>query len=63
MKIKFSGILTLVLLSACHTKKSIMLRNETNHAITLVLANGQKTLFFQESAIRHYFSTPRRFLN
>jgi hypothetical protein len=48
MKITFSGILFIALLTACHTAKSVMIKNETNQPITLIIPSGQKTIFFAD---------------
>ena len=49
MKIKLPGILVLILLTACHTTKSVMIRNETNQPIILMIPFGKKTIFFSNA--------------
>jgi hypothetical protein len=48
MKIKFSAILVIVL-TACHATKSVMIRNETNQPITLIIFSPQKTILFDKT--------------
>jgi hypothetical protein len=55
MKIKLSGILVIVLLSACHLTKSVMIKNETNQPMTLLIPSGQKTIFFNEDLKKIHF--------
>jgi hypothetical protein len=54
MKIKLPGILVLILLTACHTTKSVMIRNETNQPITLIIPSGQQTIFFNDAIKKIY---------